>query len=317
MKRSTGLVIAVITAGISLISYYYIARWLHVVDPWFTAWTLLIAIVVHEVCHLIAFESFGIKTHVFFLVILGGALPDPKYQHIFEKCSSAKKATVYLAGIGGNLIIILVSWLLFGLDVIDRETFGRIANLNGNLVLFNLLPLWTLDGGRFAGLLFDSIPESQDASYARLIGIVAIGGLVAVMIASNKMLILPAVLMVHGLKKKSENDDPHGSSKRGAFKTGERFVWIGIWVALVLIGAALYASNPEFVKTNKQQPKVAAFLFIFYLPHRQRRRSPLAQQRDKKRIVINTNGSTDDMKVLFPICDNRPTLRDSRTIRTM
>jgi Zn-dependent protease len=259
MKRSTGFIIAIVTAILSLISYYYIAQWLHVVDPWFTAWVLLIAIMVHEMGHLIAFEAFGIKTHIFFLVILGGALPDPKYQHIFEKFSSTKKATIYFAGIAGNLAIVLVSWLLFGLDAIDRETFGRIANLNGNLVLFNLLPLWTLDGGRFAGLLFDSIPESQDTSYAKLIGIVTIGGLIAVMIASNKMLLLPAVLMIHGLKKKSETDDPHGSSRRGAFRSGERFVWIGMWIAFVLIGAALYASNPDFIKVGKQQPKVAVF----------------------------------------------------------
>jgi hypothetical protein len=219
---------------------------------------LLLAIVVHEVCHLIAFETFGVKTHIFVFIIIGGAVPDPEYRHILEKCSAAKKATVYLAGIGGNLLIVIVSWLLLGLDAIDRETFGRIASLNGNLVLFNLLPIWTLDGGRFAGLLFDSIPESLDASYAKLIGIAAVGGLIAIMIATGNPLILPAALMIHGLKKKSETDDPHGSSKRGAFKAKERFVWIGVWVALVLIGAALYASNPEFIKKT-QQPKVAVF----------------------------------------------------------
>lgn len=260
MNRSKSTAIAVISGAVSLVAYYYIAlHWLDAPDPWFVAWMLLVAIFCHELGHLVAFEAFGIKARMFFLVILGGAMPERGYEDRFKRLPAWKNMTIVLAGVVGNIAAVLGCAVACALGVMGKDSFLRVVELNGGLIFLNLLPIWNLDGGRFASILFDSIPESQDRAYLNMLSVMTVGIMIAIMISTQKVFLVPAFLMVWGLKKKSEEDDPTGSKKPGALKAKQRLFWIGAYVALIAIGCAMQHSFPPFLKKSEEQPLAALF----------------------------------------------------------
>ncbi len=173
-------------------------------------------------------------THVFFGVILGGAMPDLKYGAPKMKQLNWHQLTaVALAGVTANFAIILGSLLLYAAGELSLEHMSRIVNMNGGLILFNLLPFGTLDGGRFAKAFFDSVCEHEDMPYAIRMGtIVMIASMVLIFFGTTDPVVVG--LLVFGLRKKAVSDDPNGSCDKRAMTKSQQRHWAMFYNALVV-----------------------------------------------------------------------------------
>ena len=124
---------------LSMVAYggYYWARW-----GWPLALGLLLSLYIHEMGHVIVLRRYGVKAGapIFIpglgaFVMLRQVLNNPR-----ENARTGLAGPLY--GLGATV----VAYLAY--RVTGRTTLGAIASLSGALNAINLLPVWTLDGGR-------------------------------------------------------------------------------------------------------------------------------------------------------------------------
>lgn len=241
MSRFKGYLTALVTAFLNWLVFYFVASKFNSMDPDFIAWILILSIVLHEIGHLMTMEWFGVKTHMFFAVIIGGAFPDFKFRQRFESLNWSSLAGIYLAGVTMNLVMALYGYYLYANDNITMLQFSQITNLNGALILYNLLPIWIFDGGRFAKALFDSIPEHKDYSFAITIFVaIAIVGIMCKILGLRDF-IYTIPLILWGLWNKATNDDPDGSTKPEAMTRNQTIGWSVYYLLLVIAGMIMLA----------------------------------------------------------------------------
>jgi Zn-dependent protease len=123
----------------SMVAYggYYWTRW-----GWPLALGLLLSLYIHEMGHVIVLRRYGVKAGapIFIpglgaFVMLKQVLNNPR-----ENARTGLAGPLY--GLGATVLAYAAY------RVTGRTTLGAIASLSGVLNAFNLLPVWTLDGGR-------------------------------------------------------------------------------------------------------------------------------------------------------------------------
>lgn len=241
MKRFIGLVVAVATAALNWWVFYSIAVHFHSQDPWFMATALLASVVVHELGHLSVLEANGIRTYLVFLVILGGAIPDPSQKARLNHLPWNTKALIYLAGVFGNTLVIIAGLVMMANDAITPQQYQSLVNLNAVLILFNLFPVFIFDGGRFAKVLFDSIPEDKDAMYVFVIWAVYAVAVGTVSLLTHQLYTTGLLVLLWGLHFQAKHDDVNGSHNRLAMKSGQIKAWATVYV--LLLAVSLYLST--------------------------------------------------------------------------
>lgn len=116
---------------------YYWARW-----GWPLALGLLLALYIHEMGHVIVLRRYGVKASAPIFIPGFGAFVMLK-QVLNNPRENAR------TGLAGPLYGLAATAIAYGAYVVTgRTTLGAIAALSGGLNAFNLLPIWTLDGGR-------------------------------------------------------------------------------------------------------------------------------------------------------------------------
>jgi Zn-dependent protease len=113
---------------------------------------LFILVLLHEIGHALALRKFGAKAVEVILWPLGGfTLPvNPQ--------TWRREALIFGAGPAVNLALapfLFITWYEFGYHQAGNisQLLWRLSLQNGSLLLFNLLPIWPLDGGRLADAL--------------------------------------------------------------------------------------------------------------------------------------------------------------------
>jgi len=247
VKRLGLLFVALATAFGNWYLFLVIAQALNLEDAHFLAATLTASIVIHEIGHMIVLESYGIKTFMFFAVIIGGVGPQKAYLEKFKNLDWLKNCKVALAGVVGNFIVIFLGFALLGLDYISYEQASKIANLNGILIFWNLIPIGTLDGGRAAKALFDSIPENEDGKYVAIFRIGALAGSAALILFNFGNVILAVYAFFFSVKYRSTHDDPDGSRNQKAMKRNEYKKWSLIYLSLFMGGLVFGSVFPDWI----------------------------------------------------------------------
>jgi Zn-dependent protease len=248
MSRTTGLIVAVISSLVSWVVYYLFLAHYQYPEPVFLATILLVAIVAHELCHVLAMERCGIKTHFFIGAILGGAFPDPKYARRFQQLRWEDIAGITLAGVCGNILMMLATAMLWMGNVLTDASMSRILNLNAGLIAFNLLPLGILDGGRFAKALFDSVEEHLDHVYAIVIWAGALFAMGITTYLYGKNAVFFALLLNWGLRQKATHDDPNGSFNFLAIPRAHQKWWALAYTILIGVGLFFEANTLVWLK---------------------------------------------------------------------
>ena len=105
--------------------------------------TLIVVIVIHELGHLFGMRLFGYKNvQMFFIPFFGAAVSGEK-----RDVAAYKEAIVSLLGPAPGIIIGCVLLVVFA--VTGREDYLNLAGMFLFINVFNLLPFYPLDGGRF------------------------------------------------------------------------------------------------------------------------------------------------------------------------
>ncbi len=246
MSRLMIYLIAAITAVINWLFYYLAAKVLHSSDPIFIANALILAVVAHEVAHVIALESNRIKTWIAFYVLFGGARPTSGQKKKLKDLSWSVLAWIFLAGTTANLLLIVFSLLMGWSHQVAHEKALLLVNLNGAFIICNLVPVWKFDGGQFAKVLFDSVPEHLDGKYVDLM-FLALGAAAFVLILMTKAFAIIIPLIFWGIQFQSTHDDPNGSSNKLAMTTTQRRLWAGYYVFLLVVGLAAAMLTPSWI----------------------------------------------------------------------
>lgn len=121
---------------------------------------LLLIIFIHEMGHAVCAQYFNWRIKSIGLLPFGGNLETEEYGNKSLK----EDMLVVLAGPVQHIWLIGISYLLYSLSVISYDTHQTFFYMNILLVLFNLLPIWPLDGGRllFIGMArFYSFLDAQ------------------------------------------------------------------------------------------------------------------------------------------------------------
>lgn len=243
LSKTGSNAIAVVTWLVSLyVFYWFFESKLYSANPWFAASIVMISIAVHELGHQLMMERNGLRTTLFFAVILGGAVPHKPDQ--LKQLSWNQQASIYLAGVIGNVLVVVAGWLLFSVGVLSGEHASQIANVNGLLIMWNLVPWAIFDGGRFAKILFNSIPEDRDLRQVLLISFVIGVSAIFGMLVVNGDVSLAFLLMFWGLHFQAHHDDPTGSSSRLAMTRSQIKMWTVVYCGLMIFAMILVAKTP-------------------------------------------------------------------------
>ncbi|MBD3107843.1 M50 family metallopeptidase [Bacillus sp. AGMB 02131] len=111
---------------------------------------LLAVVLVHEMGHACAAAHFKWRIKSITLLPFGGVLDTEEHGNRPLK----EDLMVILFGPIQHLVLFLLVYLAYISGVADYETYVTFLYINSTICLFNLLPIWPLDGGKLLFLLF-------------------------------------------------------------------------------------------------------------------------------------------------------------------
>lgn len=119
----------------------------------------LIIIFIHEIGHAAAALFFSWRIRKISLLPFGGVAEMDEHGNRPLK----EEAIVTLAGPIQHIWLMALAFLLFQLDLMSGHMFSLFVQYNLMILIFNLLPIWPLDGGKLIFLLCslkDSFPKA-------------------------------------------------------------------------------------------------------------------------------------------------------------
>jgi len=235
------------TAFLNWLVFYGIARAFDSAISFEIATMLAGGLVIHEYGHKLAMNFYGIRAHLIFLVILGGASPDYRDKQRYERLDYQKKSVIYFAGVIGNFIAMLIGLILYHLDPISYDIALRNVNLNAILVFYNIFPIWITDGGRFAKLFFDSTPEHMDQAWIYRIGIPIAMAAIFITIITPEFFLVTITVMFWGLHFQATHDDPDGCFSPLALNKPQRHKWAIFYLALFISSMYILGVTPNWI----------------------------------------------------------------------
>lgn len=110
---------------------------------------LFISVTLHELAHVLVAKLYGGRVESVSFSIMGEIAVIRGLTHI----RAARRMLIYLAGPAANALIAPLMALFAVVFPASREIFNQISVYNLALCLFNLLPVFPLDGGRLAQII--------------------------------------------------------------------------------------------------------------------------------------------------------------------
>lgn len=120
---------------------------------------LMIIIFVHEMGHAISAHFFSWRIKTIMLLPFGGVAEVDEHGNRSLK----EEFIVVLSGPLQHLWLQGIVFLLFSLHVMSPEDYHLFTFYNLTILLFNLLPIWPLDGGKLLFILFSNYWSYQKA----------------------------------------------------------------------------------------------------------------------------------------------------------
>lgn len=156
---------------------------------------ILLVILIHELGHLAAMKFYKYSNVKIFILPLIGAFTTGKKQVV----SQWQMSMIILAGpVPG----ILISWLLYFInDDLNNATLKMLANSFLFINLFNLLPIFPLDGGR----LLETIFFNQNHLIRVIFGIISIVLLTIIFAVTGPILLIVPVMIAFELFNENKN----------------------------------------------------------------------------------------------------------------
>jgi stage IV sporulation protein FB len=159
---------------------------------------VLLVLLVHELGHFFAMKLFDYSNVKLFIIPLLGGFVSGKKQEVSQK----QLSIILLAGPLPGILIGLVLAFINSLSVSPNETFKMLGNTFLFINLFNLLPVYPLDGGRLLEALF----MKQNHLIRLVFGIISIMLLGAfALITFQIILLIVPIMMAFELYNENKN----------------------------------------------------------------------------------------------------------------
>ena len=110
---------------------------------------LLTIIIVHELGHAVGAAYFKWRIKSITILPFGGMVETEEYGNRTLR----EDLIVTILGPLQHLWLFLIAFLLYSIGIMEQSTFSTFVYVNGAVCLFNLLPIWPLDGGKLLFLL--------------------------------------------------------------------------------------------------------------------------------------------------------------------
>lgn len=188
--------VAILSFGVSLLVFWFLWGSLAF------ALIIMISVALHELCHLLAYRYYGIKSGIVFFLILAATYFTNIEEKDFRWDKLNKAVWVFSAGLIGNCALGLI---LLGLRSVAYRWFIEpvewyllfAALINFYLALFNLAPSGAFDGGKIVQTIMYRFSEEREKAtvlFLTLAELIAIAG-TWVMLGLGKIAPFFAVLM--------------------------------------------------------------------------------------------------------------------------
>jgi len=215
---------------------------------------LVIGMFLHEFGHYFVFVKNGILTNILAIFPLGAmAVPiNDDYEKRSNMLPWWNISTLLQAGYTMNLVLMIVGVVMVLLGILP--TFGhQLIEINGALALFNLLPVWILDGGQLFKVIFASQSLKHDRVLFAVCVLVCVVCLLIVLAPAailgmmpflaavwrNISLVLFLVIFPIGLATKLRGDRQELSNSTQAMTQKQIVIQIGWYLAITILTLVL------------------------------------------------------------------------------
>lgn len=130
--------------------------------------TLLLVLLVHELGHILLSVKLNWKISKIDITMCGGFIT---YDDIIDKPFN-EELIVALAGFMFQIILFIASYIIFKIDIIDNKALFLINKYNVAVLLFNIIPIYPLDGSKVMLILLNILYPYKKA--LRLINFISI-----------------------------------------------------------------------------------------------------------------------------------------------
>ena len=161
--------------------------------------TVFACVLLHELGHALAARAFGIRTRDIALYPIGGVA---RLESTGER--PVEEVVIALAGPAVNLALVLLlapvvvlAWAAGRLATLPGQYVAGVAASNIGLMIFNLLPVFPMDGGRvLRALLWSFLPRLTATAIAAYVGLALAGGLTLLGVLWNRPILVGVTLFV-------------------------------------------------------------------------------------------------------------------------
>lgn len=225
----------------------------------FRSWQLALlvtaALMVHELGHILAAASMGVRWE---LILNPFGLGTLTLLHERRRLSQLQNAMIHLSGPGFSLLLALIA-MLFGIvlegSAVDSP-WRELANLSALLAVVNILPIGGIsDGGRYLKRLYASLPEQLEPPtvLGLLIGLLsAVAILRQIGVEDTSLLIMSLMgfwLVVHMLFE-AQRDDPAEAASDQAMSFWEALLSLILMLSILLVSSLVLLESPFWLKLH-------------------------------------------------------------------
>lgn len=115
--------------------------------------TVYFILIVHELGHYILFKYYNINVNKITLYPYGGMIDN----NMLINTNSKKVLIISFGGIFIQIILYLIIYLLFKVGFIDYNFYKMFFKYNLYIILFNLIPIYPLDGFKILNSFFELV----------------------------------------------------------------------------------------------------------------------------------------------------------------
>jgi Zn-dependent protease len=220
----------------------------------------LFSLFIHELLHGYGYFRAKIPFYIVFIGFLGAAAvtADTNY----NKMKHWDKSIMLLLGPIGSLLVAIFWWIFSLIDPANSSTYMMLAGFNLTLVLFNMIALGGLDGGRIYLSMMASLREDREKYVAITMVVVSIIVLVHAFLQSFRfeLIIFFLLLMVIGFVKTIGKDNPTDYLREPAMTTGKVLIVMMMYLGLFTVSAIIYPLFPDWSPLVVVHPFIGAHL---------------------------------------------------------
>lgn len=219
-----------------------------------------LSLFVHELFHGYGYYRVGIPYYIIFLGFLGAAAV--VLDVLYNKMKHWNKSIMLLLGPVGSWVTAIAFWGLARLFPEHADTFIKLGGLNMTLVMFNMIALGGLDGGRIYLSMMASLREENEKYIAIPMGLVSIVVLVYAFLQSFRfeLIIFFLVWILIGYVKTRGKDDPRDYLREPAMKTRETILVMLMYMTLLAVSSLMYPMFPDWSSLIVVDPFIVSHL---------------------------------------------------------